>query len=223
MSQPMIYSPIHKGIRNRLFRLSADVARLDFTDSQLLGGFQRDFAALVHNIVRHHQLEDEFIRPLLANRVPGGAERLEEDHRIAAHMLENLTKHLDEIIARLPDHGKLPEQGLEFYLAYNRFIIFFMEHLNEEEQHTQHALWHLCSPEEIIAAVGKLQASQEPDLAAENIEMIIRSVSLDELTGILVQARPNVLPQAFQGVLAMAERHLSAQEHAKLLTSVGIE
>ena len=145
---------------------------------------------------------------------------MEEEHRVAAHMMDNLIKHLDGIIAQPSDYSNIRELSIEFYLAYNRFITYFMEHLNEEEQYVQRALWHLCRPEEIIAAVGKLQANQEPELAMENIEMIITSVSLVELTEILLQSRPNVPPEVFKRVLAIAERHLSAQEYAKLLSSV---
>jgi hemerythrin-like domain-containing protein len=216
----MIYSPIHKGIRSRLFRVASDAGRVGFHDSEAVKKFQQDFAALVHNIVRHHELEDQFLHPLLAGKVPGGAEELEEDHRVAAHMMENLVKHLEGITALPSDYSKLPEAGLEFYLAYNRFIIFFMEHLNEEEQHIQPALWAMCETEEIITAVATLQANQEPGLAMENIEMIITSVSLDELTEILVQSRPNVPAQAFQGAMAIAERNLSPQDYTRLASDV---
>ena len=222
MSQLMIYSPIHKGIRNRLFRLSVEAGKLDITDRQKVGNFKADFSALVHNIIRHHELEDQFIHPLLADKVPGGAEKLEEEHRVAAHMMDNLVKYLDEIIAQSSDYSNIQELSLEFYLAYNRFITYFMEHINTEEQHIQRALWHLCKPEEIVAAVGKLQANQEPELAMENIEMIITSVSLNELTGILLQSKPNVPPEAFKKVLKIAERHLNAKEYAKLLSNIGV-
>ena len=223
MSEVMLYSPIHKGIRNWLFRISADAARLDFTDDEAAGKFREDFASLVHNITRHHELEKDFIHPLLADRVPGGAEKLEEDHRVVTHLMDNLVKHLNGIIALPDEYEKKREQGLEFYLAYNRFINFFMEHLNEEEQHTQRTLWHLCGKGELVATVGKLMASQEPALAMENMTMIITSVSLDELAAIVLQAKPGVPEQAFQGLLSLAERNLSAVDYVGFLSRIGIK
>jgi len=202
--------------------LSVEAGKLDITDRQKVGNFKADFSALVHNIIRHHELEGQFIHPLLTDKVPGGAEKLEEEHRVAAHMMDNLVKYLDEIIAQLSDYSNIKELGLEFYLAYNRFMIYFMAHLNEEEQHIQRTLWHLCKPEEVAAAVGKLQANQEPELAMENIEMIITSVSLFELTEILRQSMPNAPPEAFKRVLTMAERDLGAQEYTKLLSNIGV-
>ena len=74
--RPELYTPIHKGIRSRLFKTSIKAGRIDYADQETVSGFHDEFMSLVANIRRHHALEEEFYHPLLADRVPGGAEKL---------------------------------------------------------------------------------------------------------------------------------------------------
>ena len=44
----------------------------------------------------HHDWEERAIHPLLANGVPGCAEHLEDEHRVAQHRFHSLITHLDK-------------------------------------------------------------------------------------------------------------------------------
>jgi hemerythrin len=221
--KPMIYSHIHKGIRSRLFQISTKAARLDFGDKESVQKFQEEFAALMNNIHHHHNLEEKFIHPLLNDRVPGGADELEEEHRVVLHLINNLVKNLDGIIAKPVDSEKRREQGLEFYLAYNRFMVYFMDHLNDEEQNVQRYLWDLCSVQEVAKAVGELMASQEPALAMENFGMIVAWANLDEITDLVIEAKATVPEPVFQAGMSLAQSALSAREYAVLRSRVGVK
>ena len=219
--QFMLYTPIHKGIRNRMYRIASEAGKLTFKDKAATDKFGKDFSALVNNIDVHHKSEEGFIHPLLAERVPGGAEKLEEDHREITHLMDNLMENLKNLTAGPADAPKRPAQGLEFYLAYNRFLFRFLEHIDEEEQHIQPILWSLCDTEELVSVYGRLMDAMEPAMKMENIGMIISSVNLDELSTLLKASKALVPPPVFQGVMDMAKKDLSDEEYTELVSRTG--
>lgn len=84
-------------------------------------------------------LEEKFIHPLLSDRVPGGARKPEENHRIMHQRFDDLVTHVDGIRAK-SDFEKRRELALEFYRAWNRFLSFYFVHINREEEQAQPAL-----------------------------------------------------------------------------------
>ncbi len=148
-----IYTPAHMGLRFRLYTLAITAGKLDDTNQTALEAFYQELATTQALIRFHDQWEEEGIHPLLAGKVPGGAERLEEEHRALEHMLDNLVASVNGIRSTAADFEKRPALGLECYLALNRFIEFLVGHLNDEEEQIQPTLWRLCTNEELIAAV----------------------------------------------------------------------
>jgi hemerythrin-like domain-containing protein len=221
--RPTLYTPIHKGIRSRLFKTSMKAGRIDYTDQETVRGFRDEFISVVANIRHHHTLEEKFYHPLLSERVPGGAEKLLEDHHMVDHMLDNLVTHLEGIVSKPADFEKHGELGQEFYLAFNRFVAFFMTHINEEEEHIQPTLWDLCTFKELDTAEMTLIASQKPEEATENLEMILTSANLDDLADLLGRAKAHVPPEVAQGVFQLAERILDTRDWAALKSRIGIK
>lgn len=221
--RPELYTAIHKGIRSRLFKTSVKAGRVDYTDQETVRGFHDEFMSTVANIRHHHTLEEKFYHPLLSERVPGGAEKLLEEHHIVDHLLDNLVMHLEGIISKSADFEKRGELGLEFYLAFNRFIAFFLTHINEEEEHIQPTLWDLCTFEELDTAEMTLIASQKPEEAKENLEMILSSANLDDLADLLGRAKAHVPPEVAQGVFRLAEGILNSRDWAALKSRIGIK
>jgi len=221
--RPELYTPIHKGIRSRLFKTAMNAGRIDYTDQEAVRGFHDEFMSVVANIRHHHTMEEKFYHPLLAERVPGGAEKLLEDHHIVDHMLDNLVTHLEGIISKSADFEKRGELGQEFYMAFNRFVAFFMTHIDEEEEHIQPTLWDLCTFEELDTAEMTLIASQKPEEAKENLEMILSSANLDDLADLLGRAKAHVPPEMAQAVFQLAEGILSARDWAALKSRIGIK
>ncbi len=88
--QPETYTPIHKGLRSRLFKTSIQAGKIEYTDEASLNTLYDEFNSLVASIRIHHTMEENFIHPLLADRVPGGAEKLEEEHQTRSIAFEIL-------------------------------------------------------------------------------------------------------------------------------------
>ena len=222
-SQPFsLYTPVHKGLRSRLYRISTRAGKISYMDEAVIGSFSAEFAPLAASIRLHHDLEEKFIHPLVADRVPGGTIKLAEEHRIVEQMLTDLLSHLQGIRNKPAKFEKHRELGLEFYLAYNRFIAFFLNHINWEEEQTQRSLWNLCTGDELMSTFGRILSAQSPEQTMDNLTMILPSVTLDELTGIFMGAKASVPAEGFQKMLKLGEGIVDAADWSALKTRIGL-
>ena len=221
--RPATYTPIHKGLRSKLFEVSVKAGRIDYADQAALNGFYDEFASLVASIRQHHTMEEKFYHPLLADSVPGGAEKLEEEHEVVEHLMNNLLAYLDRIKSKSAKFEKRRELGREFYLAFNRFIAFFLNHIDGEEEHYEPTLNNLCTVEELENAQASLLRSQKPEEGLQNLQMILAAANVDDLAELIAEARAALPPEMIQGGFQLAESILSAQDLAALKAKVGVK
>jgi hypothetical protein len=118
---PDIFTNVHKGIRRALFEACVALGRA--------GGDREESAAarrLLHEalrFVRHHgENEDVLLLPLLRDRAPEIAARMEEAHLGIDGALAELEARAVEAPAR------------ELHLRAGSFVALYLEHMREEEQ-----------------------------------------------------------------------------------------
>ena len=222
-SRPEIYTHIHKGWRNRLFQMSKKAGRQDYTDQASLDSFYSELQSVVAGIrLHHHSMEERFIHPLLSARVPGGVERLDRQHRHVDHLLDNLLLHFNAMRSQAAAFEKRREIGLEFYLAFNRFISFFLIHIDQEEEQIQPALWNLCTSEELETAWRAILSNQTPQEAIENLGMILSSVDVDEMGNLLAFAKASLPTEQFKLGSEYAQSVLDADDWSTLRDRLGV-
>jgi hemerythrin-like domain-containing protein len=222
-SRPEIYTHIHKGWRNRLFQMSIKAGRQDYTDQASLDSFYSELQSVVAGIrLHHHSMEERFIHPLLSARVPGGVERLDRQHRHVDHLLDNLLLHFDAMRSQAAGFEKRRELGLEFYLAFNRFISFFLIHIDQEEEQIQPALWNLCTGEELETAWRAILSNQTPQEAIENLGMILSSVDVDEMGNLLAFAKASLPAEQFKLGSEYAQSVLDPDDWSTLRDRLGV-
>ena len=222
-SRPEIYTHIHKGWRNRLFQMSIKSGRLDYTDQASLDSFYSELQSVVAGIrLHHHSMEERFIHPLLSARVPGGVERLDRQHRHVDHLLDNLLLQVDAMRNQAGGLEKRRELGLEFYLAFNRFISFFLIHIDQEEEQIQPALWNLCTAEELETAWRAILNNQTPQEAMENLGMILSSADVDEVGNLLAFAQASLPPERFDLGSKYARSVLDDHDWSMLKDRLGV-
>ena len=219
--QPELYTAIHKGLRSALFKTSVKAGTLDYTDRASLKGFYDEFSSLVESIRVHHTMEENFYHPLLADRVPGGAEKLEEEHQVVDHLMNNLLSHLKRLESKSAKFEKRKELGLEFYLAFNRFIAFFLGHIDAEEEHYQPTLIDLCTIKELEEAEIALISSQKPEEGLQNWQMMLAGANTDNLAKLYARAKAALPPEVLQAGLQLAESTLNAHDWAALKSKIG--
>ena len=222
-SKPEIYTTIHKGWRNRLFQMSIKAGRQDYADQASLDTFYSELQSVVAGIrLHHHSMEERFIHPLLSARVPGGVERLDRQHRHVDHLLDNLLLQVDAMRNQAGGLEKRRELGLEFYLAFNRFISFFLIHIDQEEEQIQPALWNLCTAEELETAWRAILSNQTPQEAMENLGMILSSADIDEVGNLLAFAKASLPAERFNLGSKYARSVLDDQDWSMLKDRLGV-
>jgi hemerythrin-like domain-containing protein len=210
-----IYTPIHKGLRHGLSLLAAEAGKRDCENHEALHALvdgMRTPAALVD---LHHMLEERFILPMLNSKVPGGAEILEEEHRIATHLLGNLIAYAARMEGE-PNSQTQQELGFECYLALNRFIAYFWNHLDREEEHAQPTLWRFYTDGELSKAFNQLLAAQSPDQARANLELIFAASIVSDIVAEFKHVDVDALPKEQPNALAVAQQILSAGQWSTL-------
>lgn len=220
--QPDVYTLIHKGYRGRLFKMSMTAGTLDYTDQTALDAFDDEVKAMDAYIRLHAWHEERFIHPLLSARMPGGADKLNAEHRAIEHMLDGLSSHYESMKAQDVPVERHQALGLEYYRALNRFIAYFMMHIDDEEEHAQPTLWSLCTYDELLAAWGEIIASLTPEQATESLEMLIPAANQEELVNLFAAIREGAPPELFENATTIAAQLLSKQDWAALKARFGM-
>jgi Hemerythrin HHE cation binding domain len=220
---PDIYSGIHKGQRLALFRLAMRVGALDHADKKAVEAFRRDITDLREEFFLHAEHEEKLLHPFMQDRVPGMARDLEEDHRNMHLMFDDLVRHFDGIADGEAGFERRNELCLEYYRALNRFISFYLAHIDKEEERVQPALWAVCTPGELGAAFAKILASQTPKEAQLNLTLMFSSMNIGELTDLLMAAKRVVTPQMLSAVRDIAKATLDPQSWDALRSRAGLE
>jgi hypothetical protein len=170
----------------------------------------------------HARLEEKFIHTVLSQKVPGGARQLEEDHRVMHQKFDDIVTHFDGIRAKPADFEKRRELALEFYRAWCRFMAFYFMHINREEEQIMPTLWKLCAAEELAKTFKMIITNQKPEELAEDLEMMLPAMNLDERIEILGAGRATMSPEAYQGIVKLAQRILEPNDWTTLKTKLGI-
>jgi hemerythrin-like domain-containing protein len=222
-SQIDLYVGIHKGQRVKFFDIARKAGRMAYSDQGSLDQLFDELIAFREHMRLHASLEEKFIHPLLSERVPGGARKLERDHRLMHQQLDDITTQFEGIKTRFAESETRRELVLEFYRAWNRFISFYFTHINEEEENVQPTLWKICINKELADTFKAILASQNPEELKYNLQIMLPAMNIYEQAEIINAGRANIPPQAFQGFLKLAEQVLSPDDWKALKPKIGMQ
>jgi Hemerythrin HHE cation binding domain len=217
-SQIDFYTGSHKGQRLEFSKISNMAGTLNVEDPNALLALQEELGMFRESMLVHARLEEKFVHPLLSMRVPDGAERLNEDHKVMRRLLDELVACLDFVKQKPMDSEIRGDLSLEFYRAWARFTAFYLNHIDFEEEHVMPTLWRLCSGDELMDAFRKVFADQTPKEITGGLTLMLPAMNLKERAMLLGAARATMPPEAFQAVLMIAENVLSPEDFASLKT-----
>jgi hemerythrin-like domain-containing protein len=207
-----LYTGIHKGQRARFSIISKEAGTLNIPDKEATQTLANELAAFRDHMYLHAKLEENFIHPLLSKRTPGGADRLEEDHRVMHKQLDYLVADFAQINDSLADFEKREDLALEFYRAWNRFAVFYLNHIDYEEEYVMPTLWKLCTQGELSNTFRQILADQTPPQLMDNLAMMLPAMNPKERQLILTMGKATMPTEAFQGVLKLAQRVLAPED-----------
>lgn len=196
--------------------VSKAAGTLNLNHQNELNMLETELTSFRDHMYVHAGLEEKFIHPLLAERIPGGANRLNDDHRLMHKQFDDLITCFGELKKKPADFEKREDLHQEFYLAWNRFIVFYFNHIDYEEEYAATSLSRLCTNEELFNVFKQVMADQTPQQLMGNLSMMLPAMSPAERAMILNQAKAAMPPEAFQGVLKLAEHVLTPEDWSTL-------
>jgi hemerythrin-like domain-containing protein len=211
-----LYTSTHKGQRLKFSEISNAAGTLNMNDPNKLNSLEVALVSFRDHMYQHASLEEKFIHPLLAQRVPGGADRLEADHRIMHKQFDNLVACFGELKKKPTDFEQRDELSLEFYRAWSRFISFYLDHIDYEEDHVMPLLWKLCTQDELAGRFRQIMADQTTKQLLSNLGIILPALNPAERFMILKMGQATMPPEAFQTVAKVAEQVLNPEDWTSL-------
>ena len=219
----VVYSNVHKGQRMRFYKIAMQTGTLDFADQKVVSSMYSEVKSMREQIRLHVRGEEQFVHPILKERLPGEVRKLEEDHRSIDQQFDDLIVNLDAIKAASIDFEKRREMGLEFYRELNRFISFYLVYINKEEELIQPALWELTTAKELLTIYGTLiQDSQNTDQPLEHFDMMMMATNLDERAEIILAVKALNEPEVFPFILKHVQQVLAPEDWEALKAKLGI-
>jgi hypothetical protein len=203
--------------------ISKAAGTLDANDQNALVSLENELLSFKEHMFRHAELEEKFIHPILSERVPGGASRLNEDHKILHKQFDDLIACFGEIKKKQTDFEKREELSLEFYLAWNRFTSFYFNHIDYEEEYVMPSLWKLCTFDELFGVFRKSLADQALEEIIYAFIMALPAMSPTERVMIINQGRAVGPPEAFQAAIKIAEHVLTPTDFSSLKKALNLE
>lgn len=194
MNRLDVYTAVHKMQRARLFGLVTEAGRADPADPAGRAALAAAVEAVVDELLAHAEHEDRYIHPLLRERAPATARRLDEEHVALDARLEQLR----DVAASYADS---PVEPNVLYRAVAAFTAAYLGHLAVEEGEALPALWGSCSDDELagilvsfrgsrsdtenlVSVLAQLGTLNPPELV-QMVSVVLGSVPLADLGEIL--------------------------------------
>jgi hemerythrin-like domain-containing protein len=207
-----LYTGVHKGQRLKFSEISRTAGTLNPKDHIALNSLETELGSFRDHMYQHASLEEKFIHPLLSERVPGGADKLEEDHRVMHRHFDNLVACFGELKKKATDFEKVEELSLEFYRSWSRFVSFYLDHIDFEEENVMPLLWKLCTEDELATRFRQIVADQTPKELMDNLGIMLPALNPAERFMILKMGQATMPAEAFQAALEVAEHVLSPED-----------
>jgi hypothetical protein len=209
-----LYAGIHKALRLFMSRTLVRVGAADPRDAADVADALGTLERLLALCELHLKDENEFVHPALERARPGSTARIAAEH---AHHSESFAdlRDLAGMVRHSPDATRAAALG-RLYRALALFVADNFQHMQVEETAHNALLWAACTDAELAAIEQAIVASIPPDAMAEALHWFFPALNAAERAGMLAGMRQGMPPEAFAGVLGIAERTLAAADFAKL-------
>jgi Hemerythrin HHE cation binding domain len=214
-----LYRDIHKGIRSELFSITVDAGRLDpGVGSERVAMARRvtDLAELLESHARH---EDDAIQPALEIHEAALAEQVERDHVT----LERRFYRVVSLAEELADEVTVPARHAanELYLGLASFTCAYLAHQDVEERVIMPALERAIGVEAVVAIHGAIVGSIPPAEMADTLAKMLPAMNIDDRVELLGGMKMGAPPEAFAGIVAVANEVIGTPETMRVLNRLG--
>ena len=201
----VIYGNIHKAVRHTLYSTALALGSADFRDQKSMRESLEQLQGTITMLQEHAEHEETFIHPALESRVHGITKPFEENHQDDERLFDRM-RELGSQIEAVGDNDEKVALGTQLYGMFNTYIGDYLGHLDREDEELEQALWDHFTDQELADIDHKLMGSMPPERMPVWMPVICNSWNASELTAILVGAKQSAPPEAFAGLLKMAEQ-----------------
>lgn len=215
-----LYAGIHKALRLALTRTLTRVGATDPGDADDVTATLNAVERLLALCEVHLTDEDAFVHPALEAARAGIAARIAGEHVHHAEAIADL-RDLVAFVANARDADRAAALS-RLYGAFALFVADNLQHMHVEETVHNPVLWAAYSDAELDAIEQRIVASIPPQVMAEALHWFLPALNAPERAAMLGGMRQGMPPEAFAGVLDIAQRTLSPQDHARLTRTLGL-
>lgn len=209
MDRYNIYTFIHKGLRQALFRQLTALGQLDETNPVAVRQTLNSTTQLLLCLRQHQQHEDDFIQPLLPL-----FNQYAQEHDLLEQQLSDLLS-LTERIHSLPSviSAALLHQ---LYQQLALFCADLLHHMHTEETRLMEQLWRNYTDEQLQDVHQQLMQSMSAEQRQQNLNLILSAVTDTERLTLLLGLKQQLQQRDFAQLLSTLEPALSQSQHTKL-------
>ncbi len=200
-----LYSKIHKAHRKDLFAISDELARADFSDAAQVSHLRDKIKKRITHLREHSQHEERFIHPLY--------EKVGNQAALFSHEHNDLENSLDLLEKMIADDN---HDAQKIYAQFNRFIAFYLRHIDDEESAQREILWKHYDNDRLMNVMKDFQQSRTSQESMQDLEFLLPCLNIHEATEILMGVKKSVPESVFQSVLYMVEKSFSSAESSKI-------
>lgn len=201
----VMYRNIHKAIRHIMYSTALALGSADFRDQKSMRESLEQLRGTITLLKEHAEHEETFVHPALESRVPGITKPFEENHEDDERLFDRM-RELGIQIEAVRDNDQRVALGNQLYGIFNTYIGDYLGHLDREEAELEQALWDHYTDQELAEIDNQIMGSVPPERMAVWVPVICNSWNASELTEILAGMKQSARPEAFAGMLKMAEQ-----------------
>ena len=215
-----LYAGIHKALRLFMTRTLCRAGSTDPGDAEEVAAMLDMVNRLLGLCELHLKDENDFVHPALEAAQAGSAARMAAEHVHHAEAIADL-RDLAGLVADSRDAARAAACS-RLYRALALFVADNFQHMEVEESAHNPMLWAHYSDAELLAIEQALVASIPPPAMFEALHWFLPALNAPERAAMLAGMRQGMPPEPFLGVLDIAQRTLSPQDHAKLRRALGL-
>jgi len=214
------YAGIHKALRLFMTRTLTRIGSADPRDAGDVAAALAMLERLLGMCEFHLKDENEFVHPAIERARPGGAARIAAEHEHHVEAFADL-RDLAGMVRHCPEATRAVALA-RLYRALALFVADNLQHMHVEETEHNALLWSAYTDAELQRIEQAIVASIPPELMNEALHWFLPALSAPERAGMLAGMRMALPPEAFAGVLGIAERTLEPRDHGRLLEDLGL-
>lgn len=200
-----LYTFVHKAQRARLFALSSDIARADFSDPEDVARVGASLRHALDHLREHAAIEEAYIHPLYS-ALGGAAAEFEVEHEL----LEQEIAQLEAMVSE--------GRWSELHRAYNGFLGRYLVHI-EEEAAQETVLWAHYDAE-LAEVFARFQSERAPEKRREDLELLLPALSAPELIGMFTGMKMRAPAPVFAFAQTLGEKLVAPERWDRVKAAI---